>query len=122
MVKHEVPEEIPFEVKEDPTLPVGKIVVDQEGQLGEEETKTTHTIKNGQVTESKDGEKTKTKAPVKKIVRIGAKTDGTYSHKDSVPFDVEVRVNRDLKKGEYKVVQKGESDEKKQRLLLKIHK
>ncbi len=111
---------IPFEVeyKIDPSLKPGEQVVDQEGQLGEEETKTTYTIKNGQVTESKDGEKTKTKAPVKKIVRIGAKTDGTYSHKDSEPFDVEVRVNKDLKKGEYKVVQKGESDEKKATVIV----
>lgn len=111
---------IPFEVeyKIDPSLKSGEQVVDQEGQLGEEETKTTHTIKNGQVTESKDGEKTKTKATVKKIVRIGAKTDGTYSHKDSVPFDVEVRVNKDLKKGKYNVVQKGDSDEKKTTVIV----
>lgn len=111
---------IPFEVeyKIDPSLKPGEQVVDQEGQLGEEETKTTHTIKNGQVTESKDGEKTQTKAPVKKIVRIGAKTDGTYNHKDPVPFDVEVRVNKDLKKGEYKVVQKGEPDEKETTVIV----
>ncbi|AMB99018.1 hypothetical protein AWM75_02950 [Aerococcus urinaehominis] len=105
---------IPYEVeyKVDPTLEPGKEVVDQEGVLGEESTTTTHTIKNGKVESSTPGETKQTKAPVKKIVRIGAKTDGTYTHKEDVPFEVEVRVNEALAKGEHKVVQQGEKGEK----------
>ncbi|MGX7107825.1 G5 domain-containing protein [Hutsoniella sourekii] len=105
---------IPFEVeyKVDPTLEPGKEVVDQEGELGEESTTTTHTIKNGKVESSTPGETIQTKAPVKKIVRIGAKTDGTYTHKEEVPFDVKVEVDPTLNKGEYKVATPGKAGEK----------
>lgn len=105
---------IPFEVeyKIDPNLKAGEEVVDQEGALGEEETTITHKIKNGQVESSVQGEKKQSKVPVKKIVRIGAKTDGTYVHKEEVPFEVEVRVNQDLPAGEHKVLQQGEKGEK----------
>ncbi|PKY83458.1 hypothetical protein CYJ30_07165 [Aerococcus loyolae] len=104
---------IPFEVevKVDPSLAPGKEVVDQEGVPGEEETPTTHQIVNGQVTASMPGETKQTKAPVKKIVRLGAKTDGTYTHKDALPFEVEVRKAPDLKKGQTRVLQEGQPGE-----------
>lgn len=104
---------IPFEVqyKVDPSLAPGTEVVDQEGGLGEEETPSTHKIVNGQVTESTLGETKQTKAPVKKLVRIGAKTDGTYTHKENIPFEVEVRKVNDLKKGETRVAQEGQPGE-----------
>ncbi|KAA9300507.1 G5 domain-containing protein [Aerococcus sp. UMB8608] len=104
---------IPFEVeyKVDPSLAPGTEVVDQEGVLGEEETPSTHKIVNGQVTASTPGETKQTKAPVKKIVRIGAKTDGTYTHKEELPFEVEVRKVKDLKKGETRVAQEGQAGE-----------
>ncbi|WP_195851501.1 G5 domain-containing protein [Aerococcus urinae] len=105
---------LPFEIeyKLDPTLETGKEVVDQEGVLGEEETPTTHTIVNGQVTESKPGETKQTKAPVKKIVRIGAKTDGSYTHTEEIPFKVVVEVDPSLNKGEYKVETPGQVGQK----------
>ncbi|WP_198434096.1 G5 domain-containing protein [Aerococcus urinae] len=104
---------IPFqvEVKVDPSLAPGTEVVDQEGVLGEEETPTSHKIVNGQVTESTPGETKQTKAPVKKIVRLGAKTDGTYTHTEAIPFEVEVRKVKDLKKGESRVAQEGQPGE-----------
>ncbi|MCY3030317.1 G5 domain-containing protein [Aerococcus sp. Group 1] len=104
---------IPFETeyKVDPSLAPGTEVVDQEGVLGEEETPSTHKIVNGQVTASTPGETKQTKAPVKKIVRIGAKTDGTYTHKEELPFEVEVRKVKDLKKGESRVAQQGQPGE-----------
>ncbi|MDK6596868.1 G5 domain-containing protein [Aerococcus urinae] len=104
---------IPFqvEVKVDPSLAPGTEVVDQEGVLGEEETPTNHKIVNGQVTESTPGETKQTKAPVKKIVRVGAKTDGTYTHTEVIPFEVEVRKVKDLKKGESRVAQEGQPGE-----------
>ncbi len=104
---------IPFqvEVKVDPSLAPGTEVVDQEGVLGEEETPTNHKIVNGQVTESTPGETKQTKAPVNKVVRVGAKTDGTYTHKEAIPFEVEVRKVNDLKKGESRVAQEGQPGE-----------
>lgn len=105
---------VPFEVeyKLDPSLAPGTEVVDQEGVVGEEETPTTHTIVNGQVTESTPGQTTQTKAPVKKIVRIGAKTDGSYTHTEEIPFQVKVEVDPSLPKGEYKVETPGQVGQK----------
>ncbi|MCY3041207.1 G5 domain-containing protein [Aerococcus sp. JJEM-2022c] len=105
---------VPFEVeyKLDPSLAPGTEVVDQEGVLGEVETPTTHTIVNGQVTESTPGETKQTKAPVKKIVRIGAKTDGSYTHTEEIPFKVVVEVDPSLNKGEYKVETPGQVGQK----------
>ncbi|CAM3393272.1 G5 domain-containing protein [Nosocomiicoccus ampullae] len=92
----------------DNELEPGTVKVERAGELGETETPVTHTIVNGEVTESKEGKTKETKAPVKRIVKVGpAKTDGTHTYTSKTPFEVEVRVNPELKKGEYKVVQKG---------------
>ena len=100
--------EFETEYKVDNSLEPGKVVVEQEGSLGEEETTVTHTIVNGEVTKSEEGTPVQTKAPVKRIVKVGpGKTDGTHTYTSKKPFEVEVRVNPELKKGEYKVVQKG---------------
>ena len=98
----------------DNSMEPGTTKVEQEGSLGEVETKVTHTIVNGQVIESTEGATYQTKAPVKRIVKVGpAKTDGTHEYTNTIPFEVEVRVNPELKKGEHKVVQKGETGEEK---------
>ena len=73
VVKHEVPEEIPFEVKEDPTLPVGKIVVDQQGEKGSKTTRYTQNIKNGEPDGEMKSEEIAKKEPKKHIVRVGKK-------------------------------------------------
>ena len=93
-------------------LKPGEVKEIQKGELGEEETTVTHTIVNGKVTKSEEGETTQIKAPVKRIVEVGpGATDGTHTYTNKIPFDVEVRVNPELKKGESKVVQKGEVGE-----------
>ncbi|MGY3776851.1 G5 domain-containing protein [Helcococcus sueciensis] len=98
----------------DNSMEPGTTKVEQEGELGEEETTVTHTIVNGQVTKSEEGETKQTKAPVKRIVKVGpAKTEGTHVYTSKKPFEVEVRVNKELQKGEYKVVQKGVEGEEK---------
>ncbi|MGX7105491.1 G5 domain-containing protein [Globicatella sanguinis] len=92
----------------DNSLEPGTTEVIQNGELGEEETTITHTIVNGEVTKSENGETKQTKAPIKRIVKVGpAKTDGTHTYTSKKPFEVEVRVNPELKKGEHKVVQQG---------------
>ncbi|MDU3193239.1 MAG: G5 domain-containing protein, partial [Finegoldia magna] len=102
------PVEFETEYVVDNSLEPGTTVVEQEGSLGEETTTVTHKIENGKVVESTEGETTQTKAPTKRIVKVGpAKTDGSYTYTNKKPFDVEVRVNPDLPKGEYKVIQEG---------------
>ena len=100
--------EFETEYKVDNSLEPGQVVVEQEGSLGEEETTVTHTIVNGEVTNSEEGQPVQTKAPVKRIVKVGpGTTDGTHTYTSKKPFEVEVRVNPELPKGEYNVVQKG---------------
>ena len=98
----------------DNTMEPGTTEVIQEGEHGEIETIVTHTIKNGEVTESKDGEPRTVKAAKNRKVKVGAaKSNGTHEYTNKIPYDVEVRVNPNLKKGEYKVIQKGEVGEEK---------
>ena len=93
-------------------LKPGEVKEKQKGELGEEETTVTHTIVNGEVTKSEEGETKQTKDPVKRIVEVGpGTTDGTHTYTSKKPFEVEVRVNPNLPKGEYNVLQKGEEGE-----------
>ena len=106
---------IEFETKYvvDNSLEPGKVVVEQEGELGEEVTTVKHTIVNGEVTKSEDGEITR-KEPKNRIVKVGpGKTDGTHEYTNKIPYEVEIRVNPKLKKGERNVIQKGEVGEEK---------
>lgn len=96
-------------MKLEPTLKPGKEVVDQEGVLGETEIKTTYRIKNGEVIEFAKGEKRQTIAPVKKIVRIGAKTTGDIEHTEKVPFEYEIEYDPTMKAGDFKVVTEGKA-------------
>ena len=106
--------EFETEYKVDNSLQPGQVVVEQEGSLGEEETTVTHTIVNGEVTKSEEGTPVQTKAPVKRIVKVGpGKTDGTHEYTNKIPYEVEIRVNPKLKKGERNVIQKGEVGEEK---------
>ena len=103
----------------DNSLEPGTTEVIQKGELGEEETTVTHTIKNGKVEESKEGEPVQIKAPSKRIVKVGAaKSSGSHEYINKIPYDVEIRVNSKLAKGEYNVVQKGEVGEEKYTLTI----
>ena len=111
--------EFETEYKVDNSLQPGQVVVEQEGSLGEEETTVTHTIVNGEVTKSEEGTPVQTKAPVKRIVKVGpGKTDGTHEYTNKIPYEVKIRVNPELKKGERKVIQKGEPGEEKYTLTI----
>ncbi|MGX6485643.1 MAG: G5 domain-containing protein [Aerococcus sanguinicola] len=102
---------VPFETEYivDNSLNPGAEVVENPGELGEKTTTTTHIIKNGQVTASTPGQSVQTKDPVKRIVRIGAKTNGTYQVTEAIPFQVEVKKDPSLKKGEYKIETPGKA-------------
>ena len=106
--------EFETEYKVDNSLEPGQVVVEQEGSLGEKETTITHTIVNGEVTKSEEGTPVQTKAPVKRIVKVGpGATEGTHEYTNKIPYEVEIRVNPELKKGERNVIQKGEVGEEK---------
>ena len=69
----------------DETLEPGTTVVEQEGELGIEETEVTHKIVNGEATETVDGETVQTKAPVKRIIKIGTKCETCEPQKPCEP-------------------------------------
>lgn len=103
--------EIPFETEYvyDPELKSGESVIDEEGQKGELTiTKTFDKDKMDYVSEEEV-----TKKPVNRVIRIGGKSEGTHEYINKIPFEVEVRVNKELLKGEYNILQKGEEGEEK---------
>lgn len=109
--KHSHKEEIPFdyEISYDKNLKSGEYVIDVKGRAGEKTT--TWKIVNSKVVETKED----IKDPVNAIIRVGNK-DFTgkifFEHTDKIPFDVEVREDKTLKKGEKKILQQGVAGEK----------
>ncbi|WP_276876819.1 G5 domain-containing protein [Anaerococcus hydrogenalis] len=101
--------EVPFEteIQFDNTLKPGEQKVEQEGVPGEKKRDVTLTIEDGNVTKTETGEFTETKAPQKKIIKVGANTEGKVEHKEELPFKYKVEEVEDLKKGEYRIVKPG---------------
>lgn len=92
----------------DETLESGKVVVDEEGSLGEEEVTVTHTIENGKVVKSEKGKPVIIKDPVDRIVRIGTKpTKGSFTYESEKAYEVIIRENPNLDSGKHNVIQKG---------------
>lgn len=106
----------------DNTVPVGQTKVEQEGEKGEELITSTQKIKDGKP----DGEPNitveQTKAPKKKIVRVGSMTNGTYELEEKlpIPFDTVVEYDPEIPAGEYKIVTKGQPGEKTTKITQKI--
>ena len=101
--------EVPFEteIQFDDSLAPGEQKVEVEGALGEKTRTTTLTIEDGNVTKTEVGEFTETKTPKKRIIKVGANTEGKVEHKEEIPFDYKVEEVEDLKKGEYRIVKPG---------------
>lgn len=120
--KHEIKEtvEVPYEVEIqfDDTLKPGEQKVTQEGIPGEKTRTTTITIQDGKVTNTQEGEFTETKAPQKKIIKVGANTEGKVEHKEPIPFKYDVQYDPDFytkypeATDNYKVVTEGVAGEK----------
>lgn len=115
---------VPFETKIvfDDTLEKGKQVVDQTGELGTDLVTSTQKIKDGKP----DGDPTvtteRTKDPKDQIIRVGTKcppASDTVEWTEKTPFEVEVRVNPELKPGEKKVIQEGKQGEIKHTVTVK---
>ncbi|WP_297690159.1 G5 domain-containing protein, partial [uncultured Anaerococcus sp.] len=95
------------EVEFDDSLAPGEKKVTQEGEPGEKTRTTTLTIEDGKVTKTEVGEFTETKAPKKRIIKVGRNTEGKVEHKEELPFKYKVEEVDTLKKGEYKIVKPG---------------
>ncbi|EFL53548.1 G5 domain-containing protein [Finegoldia magna] len=95
------------EVEFDDSLAPGEKKVTQEGEPGEKTRTTTLTIEDGNVTKTETGEFTETKAPKKRIIKVGRNTEGKVEHKEELPFKYKVEEVDTLKKGEYKIVKPG---------------
>ena len=101
--------EVPFEteIQFDDSLAPGESKVTQEGAPGEKTRTNTLTIEDGKVTKVEEGEFTETKAPTKRIIKVGRNTEGKVEHKEEIPFGYKVEEVDDLKKGEYRIVKPG---------------
>ncbi|OFP25736.1 hypothetical protein HMPREF2996_08065, partial [Corynebacterium sp. HMSC066C02] len=102
---------IPFEteVKYDPNLEAGKQVIDQEGEEGEETVTTKQKLVDGQPSGDPVITTERTKEPVKQIIRVGGKTEGsdTSEHEVDVPFETEVIFDDTMEAGTQETVQEG---------------
>ena len=107
--KIEEKEEVPFEteIEFDDSLAPGEKKVTQEGEAGEKKRDVNLTIEDGQVTKTEVGEFTETKAPKKRIIKVGRNTEGKVEHKEELPFKYKVEEVDTLKKGEYQIVKPG---------------
>ncbi|MDU7560848.1 MAG: G5 domain-containing protein, partial [Finegoldia magna] len=110
------------------TKPVTKVVekpfnteYDYDKNLEAGKTEEVNPGKNGKVTITttydKDQKKFVTteteKAGQNRVVKIGGKTNGTEKVKEEIPFEVEVRKDQSLKKGEWKYAKDDEGNELK---------
>ena len=102
---------IPFEteVEFDPNLPAGEKVVDQKGELGTEVETSTQKIVDGKPSGDPEVKTERTKEPVKQIIRVGTKTEGTHttSYEKDVPFETEIIFDENLEAGRQETVQEG---------------
>ncbi|WPJ90227.1 G5 domain-containing protein [Facklamia hominis] len=101
--------EVPFEteIQFDDSLAPGETKEIQKGEAGEKKRDITLTIEDGNVTKTEMGEFTETKAPKKRIIKVGRNTEGKVEHKEELPFKYKVEEVDTLKKGEYKIVKPG---------------
>ena len=95
------------EIQFDDSLAPGETKEIQKGEAGEKKRDITLTIQDGNVTKTETGEFTETKAPTKRIIKVGRNTEGKVEHKEELPFKYKVEEVDDLKKGEYRIVKPG---------------
>ncbi|MDU4019421.1 MAG: G5 domain-containing protein, partial [Finegoldia magna] len=95
------------EIQFDDSLAPGETKEIQKGEAGEKKRDITLTIEDGNVTKTETGEFTETKAPTKRIIKVGRNTEGKVEHKEELPFKYKVEEVDTLKKGEYKIVKPG---------------
>ncbi|MCW6701343.1 G5 domain-containing protein [Anaerococcus sp. NML200537] len=95
------------EIQFDDSLAPGETKEIQKGEAGEKKRDVNLTIEDGKVTKTETGEFTVTKAPKKRIIKVGRNTEGKVEHKEELPFKYKVEEVDTLKKGEYNIVKPG---------------
>ena len=95
------------EIQFDDSLAPGETKEIQKGEAGEKKRDVNLTIEDGKVTKTETGDFTETKAPKKRIIKVGRNTEGKVEHKEELPFKYKVEEVDTLKKGEYKIVKPG---------------
>ena len=92
--------EVPFEteIQFDDSLAPGETKEVQKGEAGEKKRDINLTIEDGKVTKTEEGEFTETKAPKKRIIKVGRNTEGKVEHKEELPFKYKVEEVDTLKK------------------------
>ncbi|WP_083431808.1 G5 domain-containing protein [Actinomyces urinae] len=116
--------DVPFETEIifDDTMEAGTQETVQEGKLGKDKVTTTDTIENSQVVDTKT-ERERVTDPVNKIIKVGTKGEPASTKvewTEKTPFEVEVRVNPELKPGETKVIQEGKPGEIKHTVTVNV--
>ncbi len=95
------------EIQFDDSLAPGETKEVQKGEAGEKKRDVNLTIEDGKVTKTEEGEFTETKAPKKRIIKVGRNTEGKVEHREELPFKYKVEYVDDLKKGEYRIAKPG---------------
>ncbi|MDK7749437.1 G5 domain-containing protein [Brevibacterium sp. UMB10442] len=102
---------VPFETEIvfDNTLKEGEQKVDQQGQTGTEVVTSTQKIKDGKPDGDPEVSTERTKEPVKQIIRVGTKTEGTHKseYEKDVPFETEIIFDDTMEAGKQETVQEG---------------
>lgn len=100
---------VPYETEIilDDTLKDGEREVDQAGETGTDKITTVVTIVNGQDQDARVITTERTKDPVKEIVRVGTRRDGSHSYEEDIPFEVTIIEDENLKDGEYEIEKEG---------------
>ncbi|WP_210386440.1 G5 domain-containing protein, partial [Dermabacter sp. HMSC08H10] len=102
---------IPFETEIvfDNTLEEGQQKVGQKGEHGIEVVTSTQKIVDGKPEGDPEVTTERTKEPVKQIIRVGTKTEGTHKteYEVDVPFETEIQFDDTMEAGKQETVQEG---------------
>ena len=97
-------EVIPYDTKVtiNPALAPNEIKEITAGESGSKERTVTQKYTNGEKGELIVGEYKTTKQPVTRVIEVGSKTTGQYKETETIPFEIEVKKDSSIPKGEWK--------------------
>ena len=119
-------EVIPYDTKVtiNPDLAPNEIKEITPGENGSKERTVTQKYTNGEKSDQVLGEYKTTKEPVTRVIEVGSNTKGQYKDTETIPFEIEVRKDSSVQKGEWKyaeidgVQQTGESGLKERTITI----
>ncbi|WP_250258780.1 G5 domain-containing protein [Dermabacter sp. Marseille-Q3180] len=109
VTKTEKPVPFETEIVFDDTLAEGEQKVDQQGETGTEVVTSTQKIVDGKPSGDPEVTTERMKEPVKQIIRVGTKTEGTNTTESEVevPFETEIQFDDSMPAGTQETVQEG---------------